>query len=229
MTALRKVLRRSSSEISLPSKYVGHHRVVVLRDLFDEIMAMLCHRLRHVRRDRDLHDLLAVLAFEGVRLVFEKVHHRAEIALGADRQLDGNRVRRQTINNRLEALFKIRAGAVELVDKADARHFVVVRVAPVGLRLRLNAGDAVKDDDRAVQHTQRALYLHGKVDVARGVDEVDAMLEVFMIGARGVIRWRPERGRCSGCDRDAALALLLHPVHDSVARVHLADLVLTPV
>ena len=57
--------------------------------------------------------------------------------------------------------------------------------------------------------------------MSRSVDEVDAVLELLVMR---VIRRRPERGGCSGRDRDAALALLLHPVHDRVARVHLADL-----
>ena len=39
-----------------------------------------------------------------------------------------------------------------------------------------------------------------------------------------MIRGCPERGGCGRRDRDAALALLFHPVHDGVARVHLADL-----
>src|SRR4029079_1232504 len=53
----------------------------------------------------------------------------------------------------------------------------------------------------------------------RGVDDVDAMLGEI------VVHPLPEaRGRC-GRDRDAALALLLHPVHDGGAIVHLAHLV----
>ena len=35
----------------------------------------------------------------------------------------------------------------------------------------------------------------------------------------------PERGRRGRGDRDAALALLFHPVHHRVARMHFADLV----
>jgi hypothetical protein len=48
--------------------------------------------------------------------------------------------------------------------------------------------------------------------VARRIDDVDAM--VF-----------PKRGRRRGRDGDAALALLLHPVHRGCALVDLTDLV----
>src|SRR6201999_634665 len=50
-----------------------------------------------------------------------------------------------------------------------------------------------------------------KVDVTRGVDDVDAV--VF-----------PETGGRSGRDRDAALLLLLHPIHGGHAIMDFADL-----
>ena len=59
---------------------------------------------------------------------------------------------------------------------------------------------------------QATLDLDGEVDVAGRVDDVDAVVVPL---ARG------RRGR----DRDAALLLLLHPVHRRRALVHLAELV----
>jgi hypothetical protein len=73
----------------------------------------------------------------------------------------------------------------------------------------------VEHGDRAVEHAQRALDLDGEVDVARRVDDVDAMA-VPLAGGRG------------GRDRDAALLLLLHPVHRRGALVDLAELVGAP-
>jgi hypothetical protein len=55
--------------------------------------------------------------------------------------------------------------------------------------------------------------------VARRVDDVDPVLGVVALHPR------PETGGRSRRDRDAALALLLHPVHDRGAVVHFADLV----
>ena len=75
------------------------------------------------------------------------------------------------------------APAVELVDEAHPRH-VVLGLAPHGLRLRLDAGNAVEAGDRAVEHAQRALDLDGEVDVAGRVDDVDAVLFALAVFAR---------------------------------------------
>ncbi len=116
------------------------------------------------------------------------------------------------VDHRLHALVEVGAGAIHLVDVGDARHVILVGLAPDGLGLRLHACDRVEQRDRSVEHAQGALHLDGEIDVARGVDDVDAM--VVPLGGGG-----------SGGDRDATLLLLFHPVHHRGALVNLADLV----
>ena len=77
---------------------------------------------------------------------------------------------------------EVGAHAVHLVDKADARHAVLVGLAPHGLRLRLHARHRVEHGDGAVQHAQRALHL-------AGTDQGQGRLQVR---------------RRSGCWRDVA-------------------------
>jgi hypothetical protein len=76
----------------------------------------------------------------------------------------------------------------------------------------LHAGHRVEDGDRAVEDAQRALHLHGEVDVSGRVDDVDPVVP-------------PAAGRGRRGDRDAALLLLDHPVHGGGTLVHLTDLV----
>ena len=118
----------------------------------------------------------------------------------------------EAVDHRLDAVLERGARAVHLVDVRDARYAVLVGLAPDGLGLRLDAGDGVETGDGAVEDAQRALDLDGEVDVARRVDDVDAVVV-------------PLARRRSGRDRDAALLLLLHPVHRRGALVDLTDLV----
>ena len=99
-----------------------------------------------------------------------------------------------------------------LLTKQKRGTLVLVGLAPDRLGLRLHAGNAVEDDDRAVEHAQAALDLDREIHVAGRVDQVDAMV-------------LPEAGRGGGGDGDPPLLLLLHPVHRRGALVHLADLV----
>ena len=89
---------------------------------------------------------------------------------------------------------------------------MAVSLAPNGFGLWLYAGNAVKDDDRAVENSERTLHLNGEVHVPGRIDDVD---DVILPGA----------GRGSGGNGDAALLLLLHPVHRCGALMDLADLV----
>ncbi len=112
----------------------------------------------------------------------------------------------------LKSLPSVRADAIHLVDVDHPGDAVLVRLAPHGLGLGLNAGHRVEDGDRAVEHAQRALDFDGEVHVARRVDDVDPAVA-------------PEAGGGGGGDGDPALLLLHHPVHRRGAFVHLADLV----
>ena len=157
-------------------------------------------------------ELGAELVLPDERLVLDQVDDALELVLGADRQLDRQRVGAEAVAHRLHGAVEVGAGAVHLVDVGDPRDAVLVGLAPDGLRLRLDAGDRVEDRDRAVEDAQRALDLDGEVDVAGRVDDVDPVA-LPLAGGRG------------GGDRDPALLLLLHPVHDGSALVDLAHLV----
>jgi hypothetical protein len=81
-----------------------------------------------------------------------------------------------------------------------------------GIMAHIDAGHAVEDGDGTVEDAQRALDLGGEVNVTGGVDDVDLVV-------------LPPAGRRGGRDGDAALLLLLHPVHRGSALVDLTDLV----
>ena len=75
------------------------------------------------------------------RLHLDQVDDALELLLGADRQLHRHRVRAEALLDLLDDAQEVRAGAVHLVDERDARHAVLVGLAPDRLGLRLDAAD----------------------------------------------------------------------------------------
>ena len=163
----------------------------------------------------ETHALAVLVPDDGLH--FDQVDHAFEMVLGAHRQLDGHRVAVQAFGDLALHAQEMRADEVHLVDEGQARHLVLVGLTPDGFGLRLHAAHGVIDHDRAVQHAHGTLDLDGEVDVARRVDDVDA---VFGIIARHAL---PEGGGGGRRDGDAAFLLLLHPVHHGGAVVHFAD------
>ena len=145
-----------------------------------------------------------------------------ELVFGADGKLDRHRVRLQARLNLLIHAQKICARAIHLVHEAQARDAVLVCLPPHRLGLRLHPAHRAQHGAGAVEHAQAALHFDREVHVAGRVDDVDAVL-----GQRAV-HPLPEARRGSGRDGDAAFLLLLHPVHDGGAVVHLAQLVRYP-
>src|SRR5512138_2735299 len=190
-----------------------HQLVVHLGDGLLELGPVLLRLLDEVGGDGDLLVLRPHrLVVEGDPLHLDEVHHRAELVLPADGDLQGERPRAELRPDRLHRVEEVRADAVHLVDEADAGDLVLVRLPPDRLGLGLHALHRVEHRAGAVEDAERPLHLDGEVDVAGGVDDVQPVIA-------------PEGGGRGGRDGDAALALLLHPVHDGGALMDLADLV----
>ncbi len=160
------------------------------------------------------------------RLLVDDVELAVELVFRAPGDKHRPGVGAELLAHLVDGVVKVRADAVHLVDERDARNAVLVGLAPDRLGLRLNAGDAAEYRDGAVEHAQRALHFRREVHVAGSVDDVDAeFLALVNLDDAGFLARRPETGRGRGGDGDAALALLLHPVGDGGAFMHLADLV----
>src|SRR5215475_1657639 len=153
------------------------HRLVEVRDGLDDALARLRGGLAQLLRDRALLEALAeALVVPDDRALAQEVDDPDEAVLGADRQLEGHGPRAEPLAHHPHHAVEVGADAVELVDEGDARHAVLVRLAPHGLRLRLDPADAAEHRDRSVEDAQRALDLDREVDVSRGVDDVDAVV-----------------------------------------------------
>jgi hypothetical protein len=76
--------------------------------------------------------------------------------------------------------------------------------------LRLHAGDGAQHQHRPVENPERSLHFNREIDVAGSVDDVDLAV-VPMNGGRG------------RRDRDPALALEIHMVHDRALTLDFLD------
>ena len=196
----------------LPVEIGAHHIVVHLDRSLDQDVTVL-FRLR-LEVGRNLFVVIfgaEPLVLPDDRLHAQKVDDALEVRLGTDRQLDADRTAADLGVDLFDATGKVGADLVHLVDEHDARHVVFVGLTPDGLGLRLDALVAVKHAYGAVEHAKRTLDFDGEVDVAGRVDDVEPLV-------------LPEGGRRGRRDGDAALLLLLHPVHGRSAVVHFADL-----
>ena len=150
---------------------------------------------------------------------FHEVDHAFEILFSPDGQLNRHRARAQALLDLLDDSAEVGTHAIHLVDKCHAGHGILRCLTPHGFGLRLHAGNGAEHSDGTVEHAQRALNFDGEVDVARGVDDIDAVFGPVLVHPL------PEAGGGRGRNGDATLLLLLHPVHDSIAIMHLAQLV----
>src|SRR6185437_13208985 len=201
-------------DIGLLAAEIGFERGVVLLDReFEHGVARLGGLVGHIGGNVGHVELRAQgLFLPDDRLHLDEIDDAFEIALDADRQLGDERHRAQPVLDHFDRARVVRADPVHLVDEADAWHAVFVGLAPHRLRLRLDARDRIEHRHRAVEDAQGALDLDGEIDMAGRIDDVDAVIV-------------PEAGGRGRGDGDAALLLLLHPIHRRGAFMHLADLV----
>jgi hypothetical protein len=199
------------------------HQVVVTRfrsglgHLVDHLVAVVLRIVQQVGGDIDDLELgpqLLVQVADGLHL--HEVDDPLVLLFLAERELDGDCLLGvEAVVHGLDGMEEVGPHPVHLVHEGDARDLVLVGLPPHGLRLGLHAGHRVEDRHRSVQHAERALHLGREVHVARGVDDVDAVV-------------LPEAGGGRRGDGDPALLLLLHPVHDGGPLVDLAQLVAHP-
>ena len=136
----------------LTTEILLQQRLVGLGDGLQQLGAVLVGLLLQVSRDVDDVVLLAELGLPAPDLGphLDQVDDTLEAAFGADRQLDRNDVGAEALLHGAHREVEVGADLVHLIDEADARHVVLVGLAPDLFGLRLNALFPIEHRDGAV-------------------------------------------------------------------------------
>ncbi len=190
-----------------------HDRLIVFGRRLDHSSAVLFRPAGKLRGDVRLVKLRAqFLGLIEDGLHRKQVDNAREGIFRSHRNLHHHRICDQLVVDALDAHLEIGARFVHLVDKAQAGQAVLLALPPDGLALRLDALTAVKDGDRAVEHSQRPFDLSREVDVARRIDQID-------------VKALPGALRRGGRDRDPSPLLFLQVIHHGRAIMDLPHLI----
>ena len=210
--ALDAALQGFDTDIALIEIFF-HRRFINADNSIQQLLAIFGGLVSQIGGDRRFVILRAkLIAFPDQRLHLNQINNALEGIFNADRQLQRNPIDAELFRQRFGGAIEIGAGTIELVDEDDARNIVTVSQAPIGLRLRLHAGDTFNDEDRAIKHAQGPVHFNVEVDMARRVDDVDAVVI-------------PHGGHGGGGDGNPALTFLVHVIGGGIAFMHLTDLV----
>ena len=143
---------------------------------------------------------------------FNDINNTAEIRFGADWEIHNQWVCAQTFTNHINTAEEVSTNTIHFVNKANTRNIITVCLAPYGFGLGLNTGHRFKHCDRAVQNAQRAFHFHCKVNVSRGINQIDAVVT-------------PKACCCRRCNCDTTFLFLFHPVHRRATIVNFADFI----
>ena len=190
---------------------------VLLGNVFHHFLVIFLSNLFHIVGDIGNIDVGSQIVCVNVCLHFNKVDKTLEFILGAYGQLDGHSVALESGVHHIENMIEVGTHNVHLINIDHTGNLVFIGLAPYGFRLGLNAALSAKNRYRTVQHAERTLNFSGEVNVAGGVDDVDAIL---VLGIAGF----PETGGSSRGNGYTSLLLLLHPVHGGGTVVNLTDL-----
>ena len=213
MVDLRSDFFSSSARNLFAFQKLVQHVVVVLGDGLDQLRVEGFRLLFQIFGNLFGHIFRAHgLVFPDDRLHRDQVDHSDELGFLSDGNLNRDGLGVEALADGIDGMLEIGTHLVNLVDKTNSRNAVFIGLPPDFFRLRLHAMHRVKHRNRAVEHAQRPLDFRREIDVAGRINNIDANVA-------------PGAGRRGGRNRDAALLLLLHPVHGGSAFVHLSDTV----
>ena len=142
----------------------------------------------------------------------QQIDNTFEFGFGTNRQLQSQRGGTETVFNHIQATIEVCADTIHLVAETNTGNAVFVSLTPNGFGLRFNTGNGVEYGNRTVEHAQGTFNFNREVNVARRINDIDAVSF-------------PETGSCRGSNGNTAFLFLFHPVHGGSTVMGFADFV----
>ena len=191
---------------------VLHCEVIIqIRKSLHELLTILFSLILHISWDFNFVSYLTEVILVDDSFHLNQVDNALEVVLSTDWQLNSNCIGLKTLMHHIDYIEEICTSNVHLIYISHSWYTVFLSLTPYGFSLRLNATASSKNCYSTVQYTQRTLYLHSEVNMARGINDIDTMV-------------LPVTSSSSGSDGNTTLLLLLHPVHGSCAFMNLTNL-----
>ena len=151
------------------------------------------------------------------RFHFYQIDYAFKFFLSTNGHLDWHRISAKSFFKLTYNHHEVGTSTIHLVYEYHPWHFVFIGLAPYGFCLRLHSRRAAEDNYCSIEHAQGPLHFDSKIDMPRGINDVDAMIFKLRIHAL------PKTGgRCRG-NSNSSFLLLLHPIHCRGAVMHLTD------
>ncbi len=112
--------------------------------------------------------------------------------------------------DRLDRVLIGSANTVDLIGKTDAWNTIAVSLSPDGFALRFHTLNGVKNNNTAIQYSERALHFGGEIDMSRCINDIDLIT-------------LPLRGYGCRDDGNTTFPFLFHPVGHSSTVIHRSD------
>ncbi len=159
--AVKHTLTKSGFQFNFGNRFFAlveeflHEGFISLDSFLDkERASVLGLLLEHIGWDFTDSQLMVGIIFVGIGFHINEIDDTTDVFLKTDWQVNRNGVFRQALMNAVEGFVEVATNLVNLVDKADARHTVLGRLAPDGLGLSLDAHFTIENHDRAIEHAK---------------------------------------------------------------------------
>ena len=207
------------------SLQVHHHQIIVqLADFFNQLGTIKLGIVRHISRDINNGNVLALLIVVDVGFHLEQINDSLKFIFLSNGKLNADGILTKSCFNHFYRIVEISTQDVHLVDERHTGYIVGVSLTPNIFRLRLYTALRTEHAYGAVQYTKGTLYLNRKVNVTRGINDIDTMLQSSLLGL-AVFLMGPMTGCSCGSDGDTTLLFLLHPVHSSSTFVSISNFI----